>query len=199
MLKLKKIAVTGGLASGKTSVCRIFQRLGAYIVDSDEIVHNLLSPDSILGKKIIELLGNEIVENGLFNRKKIAEKVFNDQKKLKQLELLIHPIVFHEIDLLYHQIEKQKKYSLFIVEIPLLYETGFQGAFDYVITVMANDKDCKTRLASKGLSPHDYEKRMQRQLLPQAKAKRADFVLHNDGSIEDLEKQVELLFPQLTK
>lgn len=199
MLKLKKIAITGGLASGKSSVCRILAKLGAYVVDSDAIVHNLLSPDTTLGKKIIELLGHDIVENGHLSRKKMAEIVFKDPQKLEKLEKLLHPFVLREIETMYQSAAKQKNCPLFAAEIPLLFEIGAQGAFDHVVAVIADRAKCKTRLASIGSSPHDYETRMQRQISPEEKAKKADFVLINNGSLEDLEKQVRSLFQTLTE
>ncbi len=199
MLKLKKIAITGGLASGKSSVCRILAKLGAYVVDSDAIVHSLLLPDTALGKKIIELLGHSIVEDGHLSRKKMAEIVFRDPQKLEKLETLLHPFVLREIESMYQKASRQKNCPLFAAEIPLLFEIGAEDFFDHVVTVIADEKKCKTRLASIGSSPHDYERRMQRQLSPEAKAKKADFVLINNGSFEDLEKQVQSLFQTLTE
>ena len=76
MLKLKKIAVTGGLAAGKTTVCQLFKELGAYVVSADEIVHQMLSPDTVVGQQVVSLLGSDIVSGLGIDRKKIAAKVF---------------------------------------------------------------------------------------------------------------------------
>ncbi len=197
MLKLKKVAVTGTLGSGKSTVCRIFQKLGAYVVDSDKIVHNLLSPETPLGKKIIKLLGPEIVANGHFDRKKMAKLVFENNTQLKALEEILHPQVYQEIDQVFAQVKKESKAPLFVAEVPLLFETHMETHFDYVVAVVADTEKCKTRLANIGFNSNDYERRMQRQLEANVKAKKADFILQNNGSMEDLEKEISLLFPEL--
>jgi len=91
MLKLVKIAITGGVASGKSSVCRFFQELGAYVVNADAIVHKLLDPSSDLGKQIIQLFGT-------LSRKRLSEIVFEDPEKLEKLEKLLHPAVLKKIE-----------------------------------------------------------------------------------------------------
>ena len=86
MLRLRKVAVTGGLSCGKSSVCRIFKELGAYVVSADEIVHRLLSTKTNLGQQVISLLGKEIITNGKINRSTIAKKVFNDPNKKHDID-----------------------------------------------------------------------------------------------------------------
>src|SRR5579872_2924272 len=103
MLKLKKIAITGGVASGKTSVCRFFKELGAFVVNADAIVHELLDPDTDLGQQIIKQFGSEILADGKLSRKMIAEKAFKDARQLEQLEKLLHPAVLRKIEELYEQ------------------------------------------------------------------------------------------------
>src|SRR5580700_5876146 len=98
MLKTKKIAVTGGLAAGKTTVCQIFKELGAYVVSADEIVHQLLSPGTTVGQQVIKLLGSDIISGQELDRKKIAAKVFFQRDLLHLLEEIIHPAVFDEIE-----------------------------------------------------------------------------------------------------
>src|SRR3989344_834415 len=97
MLKLKKIAITGGVASGKTSVCRFLQELGAFVVNADVIVHELLVPGTDLGQQIIRQFGPEVLQNGEISRRVIAEKVFEDPQQLLKLEKLLHPAVLHKI------------------------------------------------------------------------------------------------------
>src|ERR1700733_11999306 len=98
MLGLKRLAVTGGLSCGKTLVCCLFKDLGAYVVSADEIAHRLLSPDTIVGKQVIRLLGSDIVVDNNINRRIVASKVFKDTNLLKSLEQITHPVIRDEIE-----------------------------------------------------------------------------------------------------
>ncbi len=148
MLKLKKIAVTGGVSCGKSTVCLLLKKLGAYYVSTDEIVHTLLIPSTTLGNQLVQLLGKEILLKGSFSRDRIAEKVFENPELLRKLEALIHPPVLQEIKKLYEKAEKERKYPLFVVEIPLLYEIGEEKSYDFVILVTCQEEVKKKRSRS---------------------------------------------------
>lgn len=195
MLTLKKVAVTGGLASGKSSVCQILKSYGAYVVSADEIVHRLLSPETEIGKKVILELGPEILVNQKIDRKKVAEKTFSDPQRLQNLEKLLHPAVLNEIKERYQQIRTDPRYTLFVAEIPLLYESEGHRAFDFVIAVVADEEFSRSRFEkSTGYLTDEYERRMQRQLPLHEKAARADFVIKNNASMEDLKKSVKEVY-----
>lgn len=193
MLKLRKIAITGGIASGKSTVCRVFQEHGAYIVDSDALTHDLLSKNDII-KKIITIFGSEVLENKKINKKKLANIAFDNPKKLKLLENLIHPYVFEEIDKQYEKAKKENKYKFFVVEIPLLFETHKEKEFDYIITIETEEKKAKDRMI---LSLEDYKKRKKRLLSINEKIKQSDFVIHNTKDIDYLEQEVEKIILKL--
>jgi len=199
MLTLRKVAVTGGLSSGKTSVCHIFKELGAYTVSADEIVHQLLSPKTKLGQEIIHLLGQEIHRDGDLDRSVIARIVFSDEKKLLALERLLHPAVIEEIEKRYRQVQKEAKYSLFVAEVPLLYESENEYLFDHVVAVDADPKLCQKRFQapSKKYPKDEFEKRMSRQWDPKEKAAKADFIITNNGSMSELKQIVKNLYDQL--
>ena len=198
MLKLKKIAVTGGLAAGKTTVCRIFEELGAYVVSADEIVHQLLSPGTALGHQVIRLLGSDVISGKSFDRKKIAAKVFSQPDLLQSLEELIHPAVFDEIERKYAEIAKKGSHSLFVAEIPLLFESEREKHFDTVITVVADPDISKKRYTEQTHEPvQEFEKRMTRQYEPETKAKQSNYVIENNGSIEQLKNKIKTLYNQL--
>ena len=191
---MKKVAITGSLSSGKSTVCKIFRDLGAYTVSSDEIVHNILSSNRTLQIQIINLLGSDILTNNLLDREKIAKKVFSDAEKLQALESLIHPAVFHEIQSQYDTIKADKRYNIFVAEVPLLYETSSQNLFDFIVTVLSDDKKCKERFKTmKNKSDAEFDHRMMRQLSPKEKAAHADYILMNNGSIEELKVEVAQL------
>lgn len=191
MLELKKIAITGGLASGKSTVCQFFQELGAYIVSSDAIVHELLEHPKDLGQKILLTLGSDILQNGKIDRKILADKVFGNRDQLRKLEKILHPAVLQEIEHRYEQVRREKKYTSFVVEMPLLYEIQVEGFYDVVVTVVASDAVAKSRFVAKGHTEQEYEKRMSRQLDPSIKAKKASYTLINNGSLDDLRREVE--------
>lgn len=198
MLKLSKIAVTGGLASGKSSVCRLLGEQGAYIVSADEIVHQLLSLNTSVGQQVISLLGSDIIEAGLFNRKKISEKVFSQPDKLKALEKILHPTVLMEIEKRYQYIKEKKQHSLFVAEIPLIYESDTSFHFDYVLCVVADAQICRQRFVQKtGLSETEYDKRMSFQMSQKDKASKADFTIVNNGDLKKLKNQVYSLLKEL--
>lgn len=198
MLKLKKIAITGGVASGKSSVGRFFQELGAFVVDADVIVHELLDPNTDLGQQIIRQFGPEILEkanetvqnNFRFNRRILAEKVFSDPKQLKKLERILHPAVLSRIEELYKKACEADNYTSFVVEIPLLYEIGAEADYDAVIAVLSSENEAKARFEKAGFPPREYEQRMKRQLKPDQKAAMADYTLQNKGSLEELKQEV---------
>ncbi len=190
MLNLRKIAITGGVASGKTTVCQFFKELGAYVVNADAIVHELLKPNTDLGQQIIRQLGPEVFKNGQICRKALAEKVFKDPKKLKRLEELLHPVVLQKIEEHYRRALKEETYSSFVVEIPLLYEIGAESFYDCVITVLAEETEAKKRFERAGFEKAEYENRMRRQLRPEEKAAKSHYTIHNNGSLEQLYTQV---------
>jgi len=198
VLVLKRIAVTGGVSSGKSTVCQLLADRGSYVVDTDQITHNLLLSDPEIREKTIALLGKNIVENGQISRKLVAEKVFSQKEALSSLELILHPAIFHELELQYQQVKGDPKYNLFVAEVPLLYETDSDRLFDCVVVVLAEKEICCTRfIENKNGSERSFEERMQRQMEPTQKAAKAHFILINNDNLKDLEKQVINLLTNL--
>lgn len=195
MLILKKVAVTGGLSCGKSSVCRLFKDLGAHVCSADEIVHQLLSPETHLGQEVIKLIGIDIVVDNRIDRNAIAKKVFDQPKLLKSLEKLLHPAVYNAIENQFQKLKSEGKKGLFVIEIPLLFESESPTPYDATIAVVAPEALCIERF---GKGEEGYRKRMSQQLNPQEKARRANFVIHNDGTLESLRSVVEHIYHQLT-
>lgn len=194
MLKLKKVAVTGGIASGKSTVCRMFAELGAYVISADNIVHQLLDPTTDIGQQVIALLGNDIVVGDELNRERIAQKVFRDHSLLNKLERLLHPEVEKVIETHYNQISK-KKYPLFVVEIPLFFEAGFQKDYDLTLVVMADEKRCRERFQdTTHQDANEFTRRNERLIPMQKKQELADLVIENNGSLEQLRQKVTTIF-----
>lgn len=199
MLKLRKIAITGGVASGKSTVCQFFQELGAYIVSADAIVHELLDPQTDLGRQIIHILGPEILQNGTINRRVMAEKIFQDAHLLRDIERILHPAVLQRIQQRYQEACQDGKYASFVVEIPLLFEIGAEPFYDAVIAVIADERIAKKRFQAVGQTEQEYERRMNRQLAPSVKSAKAHYTILNNSSLKDLRREVERLNAILSK
>ncbi len=195
MLKLRKIVITGGIASGKTAVCHILKKHGAYYLSSDEIIHHLLREDPHTIQEVTALLGPEIIEDGKIDRKKVAEIVFNDPEKLDALEKILHPRLLAKIEEAYNQEEKCK---LFVVELPLVQEIGKEKDFDLTIAVISDEAEAIKRFVKQGFTEESYKKRMERQWKISDKEKKADYVIHNDGTFEELEKKVLELIKEIS-
>lgn len=193
--------MTGGLCCGKTTVCQLLKEHGAYTLSADEIIHDLYSPETAIGKRVIGLLGPDVVVAGVFDRKKIASKVFGNRSLLRQLEEILHPEVQKVIQTHFRKVtEKNQTYPLFVVEIPLLFESELHEYYDTIIAVVADEDICRARFVSQRLgSKEDFQARVERMLPLEQKAERADIVLPNNGTREELKKEVDLIFKTLSK
>lgn len=201
MLKLRKVAITGGLSCGKSSVCRLLRKWGAYVVSSDDIVHQLFVSDTNLGQEIVHLLGPDVWVNQKLDRSQIASIVFQNRGLLQALEELIHPAVYRELDKEY---QKQQQLFppplLFVAEIPLLFETGGEKGYDKTVVVLADPEVCFKRFQqATGEGQQAFNHRRARQIPPLDKAKQADYILVNNGTLSDLEKSTKKLYENLIK
>ena len=199
MLILKKIAVTGGLACGKTTVCQLFKERGAFVVNADDIVHSLLSFKTKAGQQVVALLGSDIVVNHQIDRNRISKIVFSDSKKLKQLEAILHPLVRKEIHQQFQQVQKQGNYPFLVAEIPLLYEIHMEQDFDAVIAVTADPHVAQQRFMQSTHRPlEEFHKRSAQQLPSAQKEVKADFVIHNNHHRSDLTLAVDKIIECLS-
>lgn len=190
---MRKIAITGGIAAGKSTVCQIFRELGAYVVDADEIVHRLLSPQTTVGQKVIELLGPSVIVGNQIDRRKVSEIVFSNPNKLRALEAILHPAVKQIINQEYQMINTKKAYPFFVAEIPLLYEIGMEDEFQTVIAVICEDNIARNRVKSFD----NFTTRSAQQLPSSIKAAKADFIITNNGDLNMLRTSVHNLVLQL--
>ncbi len=190
MLRLQKIAITGGVGSGKTTVCQYFQECGAFVVNADAIVHELLNSDTLLGQQIIRQFGLKVIKNGTLNRGMIAEEAFENPQQLEKLEKLLHPSVLHKIEELYTQASREGKYTSFVAEIPLLFEIKGESFYDCTVALLTDEKLARHRFEQAGFKKEDYDRRMRRQLSPHQKAVRAHYTIQNNGTLEDLKHKV---------
>ncbi len=194
MLALKKIAVTGGIASGKTTVCRLLEKHGAYRVSADEIIHQLLKTNTKCKREILILLGFDILTNGEIDRQKVASHVFHKPKLLQALENVLHPLLFDVIEKRYQKVKYNKCYTCFVVELPLVQEVGKERAFDFILAINADENLCIQRFCALGFEMDDYINRMKRQWHASEKSKKAHASIWNNGDLKQLERQVEKFY-----
>ncbi len=177
------VAITGGIGAGKSEALSAFARHGAATLSSDEIVHRLLGEDGQVREAMLEHFGDGVLdESGRLDRNAIAEIVFADREALDWLEGLLHPRVAQEYAAWREELERlPDPPAACVAEIPLLYETGGQGRFDAVVVVTASP-ELRARRAQ--VPP---ERREARLLPDEEKAKQADYVYVNDGTLEELD------------
>jgi dephospho-CoA kinase len=189
-----KIGLTGGIAAGKSEALKVFARLGAATLSSDAVVHELLEGDE-LREKLIARWGPEVAPEGKLERAKIGEIVFADPEQLTWLESQIHPLVQRRTAEWLLGLPEQTEVA--VVEVPLLFEAGDHGAFDTTVAIVTADEVRRERAAARGHALVD--EREARQLTQPEKAERAEHVIANDGSVEDLERALSALLEKLRR
>ncbi|MBO8131400.1 MAG: dephospho-CoA kinase [Candidatus Marinimicrobia bacterium] len=193
-----KIGVTGGIGAGKTTVCEIFQEKGAYVFDSDRIAKEIIIRSDKVRKSIEKSFNIKIIKNGALDTKTLADVAFSNKKNQEILNSIIHPEVIKEIDK--HITKMINKTKLFVADIPLLFEAGLEKKFDYIILVVARfDLRVKRALKRGYLSKDDIIKRAQLQMPDEEKKKLADFVIENNGTVQELREKIDRLYEQIHK
>jgi dephospho-CoA kinase len=186
------IGLTGGIAAGKSEALAAFERLGAATISSDAVVHELLETDPLL-PRLIERWGRKVAPGGQVDRDRIGSIVFADPDELGWLESQIHPLVGERIGSWLTSLSEGVEIA--VVEVPLLFEAGMDGAFDTTVAVIASDGVRRERAEERGHALVD--EREARQLAQKEKAARAAHVIENDGSVEDLERELSALVEKL--
>lgn len=193
-VKICRVGITGGFGSGKSTVARFIKNLHHPVILSDEIAKSLIDSDVQIQKKIISEFGEEVYDNKKKLRKNIlADIVFNDADKLQILNRIVHPKTIKHIDKQVIKISKQGS-TLIFVESALIYEAKIEDSFDYIIVVISKEKNIFERLDKYGKMTHDQiEQRLSHQIPMEEKAARADFVIRNDSSLEELQRNTKFI------
>ena len=188
-----KIGLTGGIAAGKSEALAAFGRLGAATVSSDAIVHELLDDEPMLSA-IAERWGEGAIVDGAVDRSRVGEIVFADPEELAWLEASVHPLVGERIASWLDSLPADTPAA--VIEVPLLFETEMEGLFDATVTIHTSDPVRKARAGERGHAL--VEEREARHLHPTEKARRADHVVLNDGTIAELEAKLSALIDSLS-
>ena len=190
-----KVGLTGGIGAGKSTVADMFSKLGAVVIRSDELARQVIEPNTPGFQKVLFRFGNQILqENGSIDRQKLAQIVFNDQNSLKDLEEIIHPLVRNKTNEL---IDSQTQETIVVNEVPLLLEKKMEKMFDFLVVVISSEKNRINRLQKRGISEPEAKKRMSLQVSDEARKSSADFLITNDGNVEQLEADVAKVWQAL--
>ena len=195
------VGLTGGIGSGKSTVARLFQERGAYIIDIDTIAHLVERPDGMAWHKIVEYFGRKILnKNDTIDREKLGGIVFRDSKKLEKLNSIVHPAVFDEWRRRRGDIGSKDEDAIIISDIPLLIEVGWHRAVDIVILVYTSpDVQAERIMERNGYSCEEAADRLRSQMPMDEKIPFADFVINNEGALGETEAIVDGIWKELLK
>lgn len=191
---MRVIGLTGGIGCGKSLAAQYFSELGALVIDADQLARAAIERGSQGFDKAVSIFGDSILNNGDIDRRALGEIIFKDPDAKKKLEGIIHPFVRQQFE---EAVSSLKADETLIYEIPLLVETGAQDRFDLVITVESELENRISRLRQRGMHISEIEGRIAAQATREQRVEVADFLIENDGSEDELLRQVENIWDSL--
>ena len=195
-----KVALTGGIATGKSHVLDRFRELGVPCLDADALAHGVMASGTEATRAIAARFGADILAaDGAVDRKKLGRIVFADASARRDLEAIVHPAVYRAISAGMRAFEIIGDAPLAVVDVPLLYETGHAGDFDRVVATICPPAMQLARLQDRGLSHAAALQRVAAQMPADEKAARADYVVTTDGTTENTDAQVERIWRTLLR
>ncbi len=193
------VGVTGGVGSGKTTVSKMFEEEGAYLIDADQIGRELIQPRSPAWKELLRVFGRTILQkNGTIDRSQLANLVFTNRRKRRLLNDILHPRIRREMMKKAREIARKDPQAIIIFDVPLLVETGFHREMDRVVVVTSKETQQIRRLKKRaGLKEEEARRILSSQWDIEKKVKVADFVIPNEGSLKQTRTCVREVFQEL--
>src|SRR5450756_1205575 len=193
------VGLTGGIASGKSTVAGMLAEKGAVLIDFDELAHSVQEPEGAVWREIIRHFGEEILhEDRTIDRRKLGELVFAEREKLKLLNRLVHPAVFEAWQRRLAEIRVRRADAIVVSDIPLLIEAGLKGMVDLVLLVyITPEEQIRRVMARNGFSREEAERRLAAQMPIEEKLRWADIVIRNGGSPEETRRVVSEVWMEL--
>jgi dephospho-CoA kinase len=193
------VALTGGIASGKSVVAEVLEELGCYIHHADKIAHDLMEPEKPAWKMIVAHFGKKILnEDKTINRSRLGKIIFSDEKERRFLNELIHPLVLEKKKEVISRLEKEGHYNIFISEAALTIEAGFADFFDKIaMTYCKKEVQIKRLMERDGISRKQTIKIIKSQMQPQEKLKYADYIIDTSSSLQSTVEQTERVYRNL--
>jgi len=187
------IGVTGGIGSGKSLVCSIFKELNIPIFFADEVANAIVVEDKAVQSAIKKSFGDQIFDSTQkLKRKALASIVFQNPEKLKELNTIVHPAVFDRFEVWKKKLDSTSMASYAIIEAALMFESGFYELMDYILAVETDEQVRVNRVMLRD-SVNDAKvwERIKNQISPEELREESDFIIQNNGSVEDLNKKVK--------
>ncbi len=193
------VGLTGGIASGKSFVARIFKRLGTHLIDADRIVHELLEPGQLANQEVVDYFGTAILlPDKCIDRRKLGEIVFNNPEKRAWLNRCMHPKVFDSFHAQVSHIRDRQPAAIIIFDAVLLIETGYYRNMDKTVVVYAEEEQQIARILLRdGLTRSHAIARIRSQMPLAQKRAYADYVIDNTGTQDSTEQQVVQIYTKL--
>jgi dephospho-CoA kinase len=191
---MRVIALTGGIGCGKSLAAQYFAELGALVIDADQLARAAIERGSAGFDEVVTLFGDSILKDGNIDRRSLGEIIFKDPKAKVALENIIHPFVRKEFE---EAVASLKGDQVLVYEIPLLFETNAHERFDLVITVESEMENRVARLRGRGMHISEIEGRIAAQATREQRIGIADFLIENDGTEDELLRQVENIWDSL--
>jgi dephospho-CoA kinase len=197
----RSFGLTGGIASGKSSVAAFFAALGAKVIDADRVGHELLHPSDPVYSRVVSHFGREILNpSGEIDRARLGSLVFGDPQKLSELTSIMHPALIARVEESVASFRSRYPRAVILVDAALIYEAATAGRFAKILVAWCRPEQQIERLMAKtGISRQDALKRMASQISAEEKRRRADYVIDCSGSLEETRAQAEALYPELER
>lgn len=191
---MRVIGLTGGIGCGKSLAAQYFADLGAFVIDADQLARAAIERGSEGFDEVVSFFGDSILNNGDIDRRALGDLIFKDAEAKKKLESIVHPFVRREFE---EAVASLKGDEVLVYEIPLLVETDAQDRFDVVVTVESTLENRITRLRERGMRISDIEGRIAAQATREQRIEVADFLIDNDGTEDELLREVENIWDSL--
>jgi len=192
------LGLTGSYGSGKSTVAALFRELGVRVIDADALAREAVEPGQPANDEIREMFGPEVfLPDGRIDRQEVGRIVFNDPRMRRALEAIIHPRVREQERRLVAEAAAAGE-ELVVLDVPLLFESGMDAECDRTCVVVVDDEQRMERLGRLGIAPEDVRRRLAAQMPQEEKARRADFVIENSGTVEQTRQQAVCVKETLT-
>ena len=191
---MRVIGLTGGIGCGKSLAAQYFAELGALVIDADQLARTAIERGSDGFDEVVAIFGDGILKDGNIDRRALGDLIFKDPTAKAQLENIIHPFVRREFE---EAVASLKGDQVLVYEIPLLVETKAHERFDVVITVESEMENRVARLRARGMHISEIEGRIAAQATREQRIEVADFLIENDGTEDELLRQVENIWNSL--